>query len=184
MSIGTDGTILSVNNDLMYDKRFIVSVVDAAGNAKPDVNLSVSVDLPKYYKGFYTRPVGAQGWIKTETAVCANEDLNKNGVLEAGEDLDLDNVLEPRKSDVSIVLTHSKTRADGTAEVQIQYAKNVGSWIAALITVSASGVSGTEGRAQFSLDPVPVDAASITAPSSPAFQVSPYGIMGSCTDKN
>ncbi len=184
VSIGTDGTILSVNNDLMYAKRFIVSVVDAAGNAKPDVNLSVSVDLPKYYKGYYTRPAGAPGWVKTETAVCGNEDTNKNGVLEAGEDLDADNVLEPRKSDVSIVLTHSKTRADGTAEVQIQYAKNLGSWIAALITVSASGVSGTEGRAQFSLDPVPVDAASITSTSSPAFQISPYGIVGSCTDKN
>ena len=182
VSIGTDATIDSVNNNLMYAKRFIVSVVDAAGNAKPDVGLSVSVDLPRFYKGGYVRSGGV--WSKAGNLACLNEDTNKNGVLEAGEDIDNDNVLEPRKSDVSILLLQSSTRADGTAELQIQYPKNVGSWIDAMITVSASGVSGTEGRAQYLLNPVPVDADSLLRPEPPAFIVSPYGTVQDCTNKN
>ena len=48
-----------------------------------------------------------------------NEDTNRNGVLEAGEDKNGDGQLWPRKPDVIISLLQSKTRADGTAEVQI-----------------------------------------------------------------
>ena len=187
VTIGTNETI--VVNDLTYVKKFIVSVSDSAGVAKADVNLVVSLDLPNYRKGFYTVQGGK--WVKAgglpsgDTAVCANEDTNRNGVLEAGEDRNQDGQLWPRKPDVTVSLLQSKTGADGTAVLQIQYAKDHGSWVDAMITVSASGVSGTEGRASYLVAPVSVDAASAANGSaSPAYQVSPYGVGTSCLNPN
>jgi hypothetical protein len=190
ISIGTNELIIV--NELTYAKKYIVSVVDSAGRAKADVDLVVSLDLTNYRKGAYA--LLGDEWVKIndplvptfgDRAVCANEDTNRNGVLEVGEDVDNDGRLDPGKSDVSVSLLHAKTRADGTAELQILYAKSFGSWVDAKITVAASGVSGTEGRAIAVVAPVPVDAASIgNAEVPPAYQVSPYGTAPSCTNPN
>jgi hypothetical protein len=198
VSIGTNELIIV--NELTYVKKFVVTVVDSAGVAKPDVNIAVSVDLPQYRKGYYV--LVGDTWQKELTpaltlakvfgsrAICANEDTNRNGVLEAGEDDDPVNGnnngrLDPGKSDVSVSLLQTKTRADGTAELQLQYAKSFATWVDAKITVSASGVSGTEGRATYLAAPVPADAASLKNKDvTPAYAVSPYGIATSCTDPN
>jgi hypothetical protein len=198
VSIGTNELIIV--NELTYVKKFIVTVVDSAGVAKPDVNIAVSVDLPQYRKGYYV--FSGDEWRKELTpaltasipptfgsrAVCVNEDTNRNGVLEAGEDNDPVNGnnngrLDPGKSDVSVSLLQTKTRADGTAELQLQYAKSFATWVDAKITVSASGVSGTEGRATYLAAAVPADAASLKNQGvAPAYAVSPYGIATTCTD--
>jgi hypothetical protein len=69
--------------------------------------------------------------------------------------------------------------------LEVTYDQDHASWVDALITVSASGIAGTEGRAVFSLAPVPVDAAQIRNTSAePAFVVSPYGVQPSCTNAN
>jgi hypothetical protein len=200
VSIGTNELIIV--NELTYVKKFVVTVVDSAGVAKPDVNIAVSVDLPQYRKGFY-KVVGDE-WAKIlvpgvppqlgDRALCTNEDTNRNGVLEAGENVNglvpyLDGTfntrLDPGKSDVSVSLLHAKTRADGTAELQLQYAKSFATWVDVKITVSASGVSGTEGRATYVVAPVPADAESIkNVDVTPAYAVSPYGTATSCTDPN
>jgi len=108
-----------------------------------------------------------------ETTGGVNEDINSSGRL------------EPGKSDVLVSLLQSKTRADGTAVLQIQYAKSFATWVDALITVSASGVSGTEGRATYFLAPVPADASSMQqTDSAPAYIISPYGQVADCANKN
>ena len=191
VSIGTNELIIV--NELTYVKKFVVTVVDSAGVAKPDVNIAVSVDLPQYRKGYYDF-VGDR-WVKIlvpgvppvvgDQAVCANEDTNRNGVLETGEDSNGSGRLDPGKSDVSVSLLQTKTRSDGTVELQLQYAKSFGSWVDAKITVAASGVSGTEGRATYLVAPVPVDAASLKNKDvAPAYAVSPYGFAPSCTNPN
>ena len=194
VTIGTNELV--VVNELTYQKKFIVTVTDSAGVAMSDVNLSVLVDLPNYRKGFYA--VAGSAWTKQgalpsgDAAVCLNEDKNRNGVLDAGEDDDPvngnnDGQLWPRKADVAVswVGQQAKTGADGTAVLVISYAKDHGSWVDALITVSASGVSGTEGRASVLVPPVPVDAASIKNTSStPAYVVSPYGMASDCRNPN
>ncbi len=188
VSIGTNELIIV--NELTYVKKFVVSVVDAAGVAKPDVGLVVSVDLPLYRKGYYV--LAGDHWEKAggDSAVCANEDTNRNGVLEMTapdlpEDINGNGRLDPGKSDVSVSLLQTKTRADGTAELQLQYAKSFATWVDAKITVAASGVSGTEGRASYLVAPVPADAASIKNKDvAPAYVVSPYGYAPSCTDPN
>lgn len=181
VSIGTNETITV--DELTYTKRFLISVADSAGNAKADVALSASLDLPQYRKGFYA--VSGGRWVRNETIACANEDTNRNGVLEAGEDINNSQRLDPGRSDVTVRLLSARTGADGTAIAEVTYAKSFGSWVDAWLTVAASGVAGTEGRATFVLAPVPVDAASLAnASASPAFERSPYGLAGSCTSPN
>ena len=192
VTIGTNGLIIV--NTLTYIKEFVVSVADSAGVAKADVNLVVSLDLPRYRKGEMAlgSSNGIVGWGKVgpllpygDNAICLNEDKNRNGILEATDDDNGDGQLWPRKPDVIVTLLQSKTRADGTAVVQLQYAQDHAYWVDALITVSASGVGGSEGRATYSVAPVSADAASTrNAQATPAYRVSPYGIAGTCADPN
>lgn len=173
VSIGTDNTI--EESGLTYVKKFVVSVVDSAGVAKPDVNLVVSLDLPHYFTGDPYTFSGTSYSRNGALYVCSNEDVNRNGVLETGEDQNVSRRLEPGKSDVSVSLLQSKTRADGTAELQIQYAKSFATWVGATITVAASGVLGTEGRASFNLPAVPALASALaTQEVPPPFVTSPY----------
>lgn len=185
VSIGTNELITV--GELTYTKRFLVSVADSAGNAKADVGLSVSLDMRRFRKGFYT--LVSDKWSKTESSTaplhCPNEDANRNGVLETGEDANGNGRLDPGRSDITVRLVSPRTGPDGTAIVEIVYAKSFATWIDAAITVAASGVAGTEGRATFLLEPIPADAAAIGAKDVfPAFGISPYGRQPGCNNTN
>jgi len=194
VTIGTNAEIIV--KELTYVKRYVVTVSDSAGNPKADVTLATSVDLPNYRKGQWG--VGTIGgttqWGQAVLAVCSNEDANRNGVLDAGEDINGDSQLWPRKPDVTITLLNSSgaavqqttTDSNGQAVLQIEYAQDHASWVDALITVAASGVSGSEGRATYLIAPVPVVASVLTTTTSdPAFRYSPYGRAGTtCADPN
>ncbi len=178
VSIGTDNTITSGAAGLAYVKRFVVMVVDAAGQAKPNVRITPSVDLLSYAKGYYVRPgswttaSSAGGY---QSASCANEDINRNSVLESGEDVNSNGQLDPRKSDVAIsMIGTGETDSSGAAILQIQYPKNVATWVNYRILVSAAGVSGTEGRAVWS-GVLGAAAEEFTNTTPPSFVVSPYG---------
>lgn len=187
VTIGTNALI--VVDTLTYTKQFNISVVDSSGAAKPDVNLVVSVDLPNYRKGIYE--AGTAAWGKTgglpsgDAALCLNEDRNRNAVLETGDDVNNNGSLEPRKADVRVNLLSSKTDANGSAILNVTYDQDHGSWVDAVITVSASGIAGTEGRAIYNLFPVPVDSNAIkNVTNPPAFVFSPYGAAASCASPN
>jgi hypothetical protein len=196
VTIGTNNTIEEGSGGLTYVKKFVVLVVDASGQAKADVQLSPSIDLTSYLKGYYGF---SGGWVRTggvgfTSPACLNEDINRNGVLEASENDGLvtagvpDNangMLEPRKSDVAITMVGgNRTNSSGIAILQIEYPKNVATWVNFLVTVAASGVSGTEGRATWA-GLLPAAASEFedgTVP--PSFVLSPYGQAGSCSDPN
>lgn len=187
VTIGTNAQIIV--NTLTYTKQFVVTVVDSSGAAKPDVSIVASVDLPFYRKGEYDQ--GATSWFKNgplisgDQAICQAEDTNRNGVLEAGEDVNGNGTLEPRKADVSVNLLSNKTDSKGSVVLEVTYPQDRGSWVDALITVTASGISGTEGRATYNLSPIPVDAASLrNRDVPPAYVVSPYGTAAVCTSPN
>lgn len=184
VTIGTNAEIIV--RTLTYTKQFNVVVVDSSGAVTPDVDIVASIDLPRYRKGAYG--VGTTTWGKVSDTVCVNEDSNRNGVLETSapdEDVNNNGTLEPRKADVSVRLLSSKTDATGSVILEVTYNQDHGSWVDAVITVSASGISGTEGRAVYTLAPVPVDAASIKNKDvPPAYSVSPYGVSTSCTNPN
>lgn len=137
---------------------------------------------------------------------CPNDDVNRNGVREAApfvagaavpgiegrqEDLNWNGELDPRKSDVAIkVVGSNKTDANGIAIVQIEYGRNLASWVDFVITVTASGVSGTEARARYigslyGLGNLPFPGEAVTNENvAPAFVVSPYGRSTTCLDAN
>ena len=172
---------IGTNNDvgvqtLTYSRQFVVQVVDASGRAKANVDIVPSIDLPLYMKGQY----GINGsWQRTAApAVCLNEDLNRNGVLEIGEDLNKNVSLDPRKSDVAVTMVgSSKTDANGQAVLQITYPKNIATWEQVKILVAATGISGTEGRATWT-EILPAPASDFTNTAvSPPFQFSPYGVV-------
>jgi hypothetical protein len=103
--------------------------------------------------------------------------LNRNGVLEAAEDINHSGSIEPRKSDVAVsILGTGKTDDSGLAIVQIEYPQNIATWARVKILVSATGVSGTEGRATWT-EVLPAPATAFSATSAPAFIFSPYGIV-------
>jgi hypothetical protein len=176
VSIGSNDKVYIGPQDLTYIRKFVVLVVDASGKAKANVDVVPSVDILQYWKGFYTKP--ATTWVQsTSLGSCANEDINRNGVLEAAEDINHSAAIEPRKSDVAIsVLGTGKTDDAGSATVQIEYPKNVATWAQVKILVSATGVSGTEGRATWT-EVLPADGAAFTQATSPAFVFSPYGLV-------
>jgi len=109
VSIGTNGLLGTGSSGLTYVQRFAVQVVDSAGRAMVGVKISPSLDLLRYYKGFYLS--NGSAWVRTgngnvyprsygsglpvptaavfpllsTTGVvgeCDNEDLNRNGVAE------------------------------------------------------------------------------------------------------
>ena len=192
VSIGTNGVIIP--KPLTYVKQFVATVADSAGNPVAGATVVASLDLPTYHKGQWTLPTGATRWVKASDTACSNEDSNRNGVLDSGEDVNRDGQLWPRKADVVVSLTDAvtgaqvsstTTAADGTVVLQVEYAQDHASWVDALITVAASGVSGSEGRANYLLAPVPVPADVVSnTSSSPALQISPYGIAGTCSNPN
>jgi hypothetical protein len=226
VSIGTDNKL--IDNTLTYIQQFVVTVVDSSGRAKPDVQITPSVDLLRFAKGqwiwggtewflaptqyFYDWTVLDQTPIYLEDprslaeqisdaagapeidsrAACWNEDRNRNGVLEAAEDTKAgvyslaaggngNGKLDPAKSDVAISIPgNSRTDAAGKVVVQIEYAKNLGSWLEYKILVSASGIGGTEGRATWT-DVLGVLNGDVKAEAEPAFVVSRYGKLASCS---
>ncbi|WP_457443053.1 hypothetical protein [Roseateles sp. P5_E4] len=168
ISIGTDNTILDGPSGLTYVKKYVVLVVDSAGNPKSDVQITPSIDLGGFGKGSFLYDVLLKLWVRDDSvlipevinnvptgrmlfsstllATCPNEDLNRNGVIDTSsggvsEDVNGNKQLDPRKSDVAIALTGStKTDANGVAVLQLEYPKSLGSWVRYKITVTAAGV--------------------------------------------
>lgn len=194
VSIGTNNLILTDDSGLKYVTRYVVQVVDSSGLAAPDVQISAQVDLPQYLKGQWILPNGADKWQQQVATTCDNEDLNRNGVNEvfsngiaedANGSLNLTPgrpALEPRKADVAISFEGStKTNTNGIVILRIEYPQNVASWDSFNIVVAASGVSGSEGRANYlAILPVPADVVNKTN-AEPPFRVSPYGTQVSAT---
>ena len=171
-------------------KRYVIQVVDSSGVAKPDVQISPSIDLLRFFKGSYV--AGLEGWVQAATATCDNEDLNRNNTNEVYADGWVEDAngsfnltpgrpaLEPRKADVAISFEgSSRTNASGIVVIRIEYPQDIGSWVQFNILVSASGISATEGRASYNgVLPVPADAVS-NPKVAPPFVLSPYGTAAS-----
>lgn len=183
ITIGTDRTI--VIGDLTYLQRFVVTAVDISGRPKANVDITPSIDLPYFIKGLYVKS-GSKWEICTDKTVCPlsypgqygcqNEDVARTGFYQESQDINQNGQIDPRKSDVAISMVGStKTDATGKATLQIEYPKNIGSWLQYKILVTA-GVAGTEGRASWT-DVLGVPVADINKEGAPAFIRSPYGIV-------
>jgi hypothetical protein len=182
VSMGTNGEIEVIEDTSTYVKSFGVLVADSAGAPMVGVTVTASVDLTDYRKGHFTLSGGK--WVQFVSATCANEDTNRNGALDTGEDINASGALEPRKADVLVSVVNGTTDASGRAVVKVEFLQEAASWVNINLSVTATGVSGTEGTVSKPAW-LWVDAAAINNTSSdPPFKLSPYGDAASCTNKN
>ncbi|MBQ0944387.1 hypothetical protein KAK07_13690 [Ideonella sp. 4Y16] len=182
ISLGTNETIEVGDTNLTYIKRFGVLVSDSAGAPMPGVSISASVDLTDYRKGNYV--VSGGKWVQVVTAQCTNEDTDRDGALDTGEDINNSKSLEPRKADVVVSVVSGTTDTSGRAVVKVEYQQEAASWVNMVLSVTATGVSGTEGTvAKSAWLWTPADVINNTS-ASPPFQLSPYGQAAVCTNKN
>ncbi|MEG0937173.1 MAG: Ig-like domain-containing protein [Comamonas sp.] len=167
ITIGHNNELEKGENNLTYIKKFDVAVANAAGEAVADVETSVSVDILRFKTGRYG---------VTPIATCLNEDINRNGNLDVGEDVNGDGKLTPPKADILVsYLNGRKTGANGRLAVQVEYSQSVATWLDYKLSVSAK-VVGSEGRADqvFMTEFVEGDE------KNGSFLESPYGTAPTC----
>ena len=110
---------------------------------------------------------------------CVNEDKNRNGALDMGEDTNSDGILTPRKAEVIVSYSSGNTtNASGQMLVQVTYGQNVGRWLSYTLRATTR-VAGSEGDASKSYitDVLQADVA------NGSFLTPPYG-FGSCSVRN
>lgn len=148
ITLGDNNKLEKGNSELTYIKKFDVAVADSAGNAVANAQISASVDLRFYRKAAGIALVNdAIGYI-TPPAICANEDINRNGLLDTSEDVNGNGKLEPRKADVIISYVGGQvTGANGRTVIQVEYPQSVAYWIDYAVKVTTN-VAGSEGSVE------------------------------------
>lgn len=182
ISLGT-GNDISEPNEAQYRKVFAVQVSDSQGNGVEGVTVQVGILSDAYYKGFYTfiDPV----WVPNQTAgPCADEDVNRNGQLDAGEDNNGSGRIEA--GNIATVSAQGGggslvTDVDGSGLVNVVYPQEFANWVDVTLTATTS-VQGTE-FAESSSFRLTVAADDIDdSAESPPGNPSPFGTGSSCND--
>ena len=177
-----DGNKLGFEGDghQIYIQKLTVQIVDAAGVAVPNADFSGSVDITQYRKGANWTPNPPGGAIPpATTTLCRNEDTNRNGSIDNGEDVNGNGRLDPRKADVSIAFPEGKkTNAKGFGTVEVSWGQNVATWLDYTVTVSANAES-SEGTARRNFTTAFIEGDD----KNGTFLTAPYG-SGPCDSPN
>lgn len=179
ITIGTGNVITNLDPNT-YQKPFSVYVTDANGAPAAGRVVTLSVFPELYGKGQLTYD-GAV-WVYGTTTFCVNEDSNKDGILNAGEDRNGDGRLTPGLPVVVSPATVT-TASNGFASFFLNYGENFAPWLDTTITARAT-VGGTESvqSQRYSLQGLSADFTDSANP--PQGKVSPFGLVQSCTSPN
>ncbi len=197
ISLGTGNTIEVGEDETTYIKKYSVFVTDIDSQPQKDVTLSVSAVPEQYIKGKWVEVLKDgefDHYATAISAICDNEDKNRNGELDAGEDDDpVNGNNDGRLTPANLVAvlgadgtSEIKTNAEGRAVINVIYPESFGAW-ATVDLIASTKVNGTESfaRALFLLD---VAAEDITTegvpPGSNIPFVSDFGQASVCTNKN
>lgn len=197
ISLGTGNALFEIGT-AAFAKEWLILVTDVAGTAVAGQNVQASIRSVNYRKGNLWVPPGGDAWIKQVEGVCADEDVNFNGILDPGEDLNGSTLLEAGNiALVAAVPTTAPaanpcafagapgqaanvvTNAQGFARVCVFYPQNYNLWLDARIQAQA-GVAGTETTKSqtFTLEALASDITNTNA--SPPGVVSPFGADPDC----
>lgn len=182
ISIGFGNTI-SNKDETTYSKLFSVYVTDANGNAVPSQIVTLST-IPRFYgRGFleWSGTIWSYNLAGTLGAYtsCPNEDSNQNGVLDAGEDKNLNGQLTPGNP-VVIAPGTVRTDAQGRATFALEYGEQYVPWLEVNIVARAS-VGGTESRSVLVHELTGLASDFNNETVAPAGVESPFGTTQSCT---
>ena len=180
ISIATSNTIGNLD-ETTYTKPFSLQVNDATGAAVANQTVVLSV-WPTWYRKGVMAWNGSNAWAVAQSAWCPNEDANKNGILDAGEDVNGSTRLEPG-APIVVAPGTVTTDANGRATFALNYGEQYARWVEIELTARAL-VAGTESSAVYK-DVTWVLASDVTNETvAPAGAVSPFGTILSCTDPN
>lgn len=200
VSIGT-GNEISKPDSTTYLKEFAVFVTDAVGQPVEGVALTASSTPVKYSQGgqyfkggwIFVEPTWTVGYVMEidgedeqifeYTAVCANEDINANGILEIdSEDTNDDGFLTPGIiGSVTFKDGVNETDANGQATLELRYPREYAAFYEAEITVFAQSTGSEASASMKYLYGIAAEDASnenIRPPSSP------FGTGFTCTNTN
>lgn len=124
---------------------------DANGNAVSSLSV-----VPQSLTGFYPSDTAVPGSTLTGRVWCANEDTNRNGNVDSGENINTSvdtngqATLEPRKSDLIVSYANpaiTTTDASGILLIKVEYSQRFATWLAYRVRVTAN-VAGSQGLAE------------------------------------
>jgi len=184
IGISTNNEIAKVNNNLDYEKLFSIFVTDAAGKGVSGVTVSVRLLPLNYGKGTMSFVTGA-GWSFTAGSplLCANEDLNFNGVLDSGDaDANMDGKLYPGQKAPFTLDNNGVTDSAGVVNLRIRHGQSFAFWATYQIEARTT-TSGSERLTtyQYRLSAAKAD---VDSQSAPGFATSPFGTVLDCTKPN
>ncbi|MCO5120503.1 MAG: Ig-like domain-containing protein [Burkholderiaceae bacterium] len=181
--IGTGNTIEEPDSTT-YRMPWTALVTDSSGAPVSNAVVTVQLEPLGFRTGFWETGGSGSGWTQKVEATCASEDVNRNGLFDAGEDITIPNIgtigrLDPGQVAAAAVTSTGKvTDAFGEAKISINYPQGYGAWVYYRLRVSINAPSGTEGAAVADFW-LPVLAADIqSADISPPGDQSPLGPFG------
>ena len=191
-NLAVEGAVVSAAGDITHYGKGLYSANYTTGSLAPTINDSPADGTLNTLTDnggvttTYTTP-GTYNLIDSVTNStstvslriwCANEDQNRNGVLDANENIDGDNVLEPRASDIVVLPVGTNvSNSTGNVTFQVQWGQNVGSWLAFTLKVTTN-VGGSEGTNSTSF----VTSFLLADEANGAFRTPPYGRNGCRTN--
>ena len=171
LAIGRSTEVLTDYEETMYQLPMTVLVTDANGSPVQQTQVSLNLWPSDYRTGFW-QPTqnNNEECIPIVEGSRPNEDVNKNGINDEGEDINLDGQLTPASSAAGQVPATLTTDENGVASFYIIYPKTSACWIVDELSASTV-VSGTETRStyRFVLPWSIPDADACLLPDSPYF---------------
>lgn len=157
ISVGT-GNEIDEPNTAQYTKEWIVQVTDAQGVGVSGANVQFSVHSERYWDGVRFFPLGGKSWatdalppigdlVAGHNAGCPDEDIDRDGVLDPGEDLNNNNRIEAG----NIASAAAKdvgggsltTDANGFGIIEVSWPQEYAYWLEVTLEVRLT-VQGTE----------------------------------------
>lgn len=173
--LGSDETL--EEEGVFYQKSYGVIVTDSAGNPVPDKSVDFTLIPTHYHKGEMVCSSDDEWQVQYAEFGCASEDINNNGRLDEGEDVNASTYLEPTHT--ATINTRAVTDAEGKATVQVTYPQSEALWSRVRLVAQISD-DGTEyyESVEFILPILAGDVSScdVSAPNA----VSSYGVQASC----
>lgn len=188
ISIGTGNDIFEPNT-AQYRKEWVVQITDAQGNGVDGVNVSMSVLSERYWDGVraYVDPPGAYvsrpGIEALPTAGCVDEDINRNGSLDPGEDMNGNSRIEAGNIVTAVAQAGGgstvTTDVNGFALVDVYWPQEYAYWLE--VTLEArTAVQGTEFAESTTFVLPGSDDDFTNQNTAPPGFISPFGSDGSC----
>ncbi len=145
-TFGTGNTIFESADTTQYRVPYVIQVTDTDGRPVAGVEVIMRVNSVKYIKGYWCGNEAAAGWVGIVSDRCDDEDFNRNGILDLGEDINLNESIEAGNiATVAPAQGQSDTITDssGFTRVDIIYPQEYGGWLEVELEARAS-VQGTE----------------------------------------